>query len=509
MKIRPIIIYPFLIAYAENIKGLILPEVSLPLSVSFFLTLMLFLLAKIVFRDWYKAGIAAAIIIIVIENYILGFDFVRKTVLDQFIKGKHKFGFLVVTTGLLIFLYFLRKSKQRFRLSASILNVFSVILISLPVVQIAVYEISNKSPTINAVTLPKLEKNGHPQTGELPDIYYFILDRYGQNKTISSNYGYDNSVFIKSLEKKGFHIVSDSWSNYTTSALSLASSLNMSYLDNLAQNPGINSADEKILLKLIENNLVVKFLKSMGYKYIHVGSWWNATAKNKYADRNIKGALALSELSQVIYSRTIFYPITVKLKVPLLDGRYAQFIRIPSQFSEIANIPKMKEPTFIFAHFLIPHPPYVFDKDGNFITEEEENKRSERDNYIGQLEYANKKILELVNTLLTSAKDNKPIIVIQGDEGPYPGEYLKNSLKYDWKKAGDDIIQQKMGILNAIYFPDSRYESFSPVTSPVNSFRIVFNTWFNQKLELLPDISFLSNVGKPYDFVKKIERNQK
>ena len=110
------------------------------------------------------------------------------------------------------------------------------------------------------------------------------------------------------------------------------------------------------------------------------------------------------------------------------------------------------------------------------------------------MEYANKKILELVNTLLTSAKDNKPIIVIQGDEGPYPGEYLKNSLKYDWKKAGDDIIQQKMGILNAIYFPDSRYESFSPVTSPVNSFRIVFNTWFNQKLELLPDISFLSNV---------------
>ena len=49
-----------------------------------------------------------------------------------------------------------------------------------------------------------------------------------------------------------------------------------------------------------------------------------------------------------------------------------------------------------------------------------------------------------------------------------------------------------MSILNAYYFPGGRYEGLYQDISPVNSFRVVLNTFFGAKLPLLPDRSFFS-----------------
>ena len=64
----------------------------------------------------------------------------------------------------------------------------------------------------------------------LPDIYYIILDGYARADVLDSVYGYDNSEFIFWLEQHGFQVARGSRSNYSQTYLSLASSLNMTYL---------------------------------------------------------------------------------------------------------------------------------------------------------------------------------------------------------------------------------------------------------------------------------------
>ena len=58
-----------------------------------------------------------------------------------------------------------------------------------------------------------------------------------------------------------------------------------------------------------------------------------------------------------------------------------------------------------------------------------------------------------------------------------------------------------MSILNAYYFPGGRYEGLYQEISPVNSFRVVLNTFFGAKLPLLPDRSFFSTWTDPYRFI--------
>jgi hypothetical protein len=58
-----------------------------------------------------------------------------------------------------------------------------------------------------------------------------------------------------------------------------------------------------------------------------------------------------------------------------------------------------------------------------------------------------------------------------------------------------------MSILNAYFFPDRKYDGLYPDITPVNSFRVVLDTFFGARLGLLPDKSYFSTWGEPYRFM--------
>ena len=58
-----------------------------------------------------------------------------------------------------------------------------------------------------------------------------------------------------------------------------------------------------------------------------------------------------------------------------------------------------------------------------------------------------------------------------------------------------------MSILNAYYFPGRNYGGLYERISPVNSFRVVLNTFFGAGLDLLPDKNFFSTWSDPYTFI--------
>jgi hypothetical protein len=56
-----------------------------------------------------------------------------------------------------------------------------------------------------------------------------------------------------------------------------------------------------------------------------------------------------------------------------------------------------------------------------------------------------------------------------------------------------------MTILNALYLPEVVLHQ-ADTTSPVNTFRLIFNQYFGAELDILDDVSYISSYSAPYDF---------
>jgi hypothetical protein len=244
---------------------------------------------------------------------------------------------------------------------------------------------------------------------------------------------------------------------------------------------------------------------------VRFGSWWGPTSKNKQADMNFKLGF-LPEFSSILFRTTIFFPVAVAFGMD--DRREEICKRVLYKFDALSEIPMLNKPTFVFAHMIIPHSPYVFDRHGNFLTEDKVNEKSRRENYIDQLLFTNLKVKALIDKLLSNSKI-QPIIILQGDEGTFPERHSregKNFRNFNWKQATDAELKEKMSILNAYYFPDTDNSVLYPSITPVNSFRLVFNLYFGTDLQLLSDESYAFvneyHLYSFFDVTDKVTRSQ-
>jgi hypothetical protein len=130
------------------------------------------------------------------------------------------------------------------------------------------------------------------------------------------------------------------------------------------------------------------------------------------------------------------------------DG--GQCRRVPRTFELLEELSRRSEPTFVFAHILVPHPPFVFDENGNCKSEAESASEDPRVNYVDQVKYINGKIKELVSSLMADPND-MPLIILQSDEGPFPARYAKNNDGFDWRQATPGELRHKTDILNGNY----------------------------------------------------------
>ena len=417
----------------------------------------------------------------------------------SFVIGRHRY--LLPAWGIFFAcsVYFIIKTRRHLHNFTNILNIVAACLVIIPLINITVYKLNTRVVWQDIKSTEKIKTSTIylRKADALRDIYYIILDRYASTSTLKEIYNFDNSKFIDYLSNRGFYVASESRSNYLESDQSLASSLNMEFINHLSEKIGEESDYRMPIFALLQDYKVWRFLKSKGYKFIHFGSYWGPTRKNRYADLNFNFHSPPGFLIR-LYRNTMFWPIGVKLGI--FNPFQEHWKRVLYKFDKLAEIPNIKEPTFVFAHMIIPHDPYVFDRNGNFLREEEVKKRSKIVNYVDQLIFTNKKVRVLIDKLLSNSKV-PPIIILQADEGPYPRRCKQGDKNFNWKQANKIELREKLGILNAYYLPDADKNVLYPSITPVNSFRLIFNLYFNTHLELLPDESYARvDANHPYKF---------
>jgi len=336
--------------------------------------------------------------------------------------------------------------------------------------------------------------------GRRPDIYWIVLDAYGRADTLARLYGHDNGGFLQFLRDRGFWVGDCSRSNYTLTPLSLSATLNFEYHD-LSLLPRNKLQQVNWFTGRIRDSRLVRFLGNEGYRTVALASS-SACAELPDADVFVTAPARLfgfpiepSPFEALFVDATIFAD---RASFFGLRGPFARHRdRVLNVVRHLPFGPSDGRPSFVVAHVLCPHPPFVFDADGAFVppsypftlwgandlrnharmTSEEYAER-----YREQLRFVNDQVKAAVERLV--ALDPQPVIIVQGDHGP--GAYTNL----------DDVEQtdldERFGILNAIFLPGRPEVAARSTLSSVNTFRLVLHEVFGADLPLLPDRSFFA-----------------
>ncbi|OGY28213.1 MAG: hypothetical protein A2Z42_03895 [Candidatus Woykebacteria bacterium RBG_19FT_COMBO_43_10] len=498
-------IFPVLFLYSHNIKELFINSTFLPLAVALALTSFLTIVLKIFMKDFKKVAAFVSLLLVLFFSYGHILTLVKNFELNLLGRSIDP-NILVFYSWIVLFAvggYLVARSQKNLTLVTIFLNVVSIALVSISLVNIVVFSLKEGqlpfSPSITAQE-PKDSTSSPIQKRDRPDIYYLILDRYAAASVLKHDFDFDNSAFINFLEENGFYVAGEARANYPKTFLSLASSLNMRYLGDLSQKYP-DSSDWAVVYPKIHNNKVINFLRSQGYEIIHFGDWWEPTRINKLADRNFNyyGTGITDEFANKLLETTFVYP--------LIRTENSWYDRVRNghnyQFKELGKLASQPGPKFVFAHILLPHDPYVFKEDCTPNNEEITlGSEDEKKAYLAQLSCTNQKVESLVKTLLeTSAQ--KPIIILQSDEGPFSEEF-KGEVGggVDWNKLSLDSLKAHLKILNAYLLPGESKKLLYPTITPVNSFRLIFSSYFEADFEPLPDKSYIfPDIDRPYTFI--------
>lgn len=342
-----------------------------------------------------------------------------------------------------------------------------------------------------------------------PDVYYIILDGYGRKDILQAFYDFDNSDFLDALGARGFYVAEESSSNYVQTLLSLSSTLNMDYIQSLSTD-GIKIEDREALVELLAKSEVRDTLAQNGYELVSFRNSYNATVSNAeiyYDDTGL--AYPVTAFESIVIDRTL---ARVLLYVPAFNKAFVEVPydthrdQILSTFARLREIPGLDGDYFVYAHIIAPHPPFVFDEDGEALPHNEPFRLADGNQYIKnhsradyvtgyrrQIQYINILVLGTVDAIL-AASETPPIIIIQGDHGP--GSRLHQGL------LEKTLPAERFGILNAYYFPGQDYTSLYPSISPVNSFRVLLDQFFGTDHALIPDRHYYSPWGYPFDFIE-------
>ena len=417
--------------------------------------------------------------------------------------------FLFVATLTVIFFFLIKKQVSIRPLLVTGLNYITIVLLLMTFFQIGKFVIPGYKArqefkrSWDQTIAQEIAQNSSKQPQTKPDVYYIILDGFARSDILQDLYQVDNTDFINALEERGFYVAEKSYSNYSQTRTSLTSSLNMMYLDGTLTYTGNDSVDTYSLYYMLKNNQVMNLFSTNGYRI--------ESFKTEYSFTDFSNLESHHDFRNIPKKFTQTFISSTAASILINPSLYSWHSKIVDYvFESLPQLATRQGPQFTFAHISCPHPPFVFNADGSpkkvdrvFLTTDQDGflmigtSDEYLEGYGDQINYVQKKTIEMVDQIIAQSKVPF-ILILQADHGPGLQSVAMNLEGVN--------PEERMSILNAYYFYDQNYQGLSPTITPVNTFRLIFDQYFDQDLPLLENHHFYSTFVSPLELINVDDR---
>jgi hypothetical protein len=379
------------------------------------------------------------------------------------------------------------------------LTLVSVLLVGYTTLQLVGGLRQERDP--QAFVPPPSVLNDRAKPVDLPDIYLIILDKYTGGDVLAQNFGFDNREFETFLRDRGFVVPKHSRANYPQTYLALAAMLNLDYVHNLPR--------RFHLYDLIENNRLAAFLKLQGYRFVFFPTPFKFTYQNRNADLQLPAPKQIRGELGAAWQQSTMLPDLLSAGCALVGCQPGSLRYVPEsadimdqKFERMKNLAGGDPPTFVLAHLLLPHEPYIYHADcthrdpywplGTGRRGDGEATRG----YLDQISCTNRKVEALVDSILTRSR-HPPVILIQADHGH---GRLGNLPEYEQVSASQ--LRERMSVFSAYHLPGVGTGSVGDSITPVSVTRLVLRHYFGADLPPIQDASYWAADGRPTELVR-------
>ena len=466
---------------------------------------IIFMLFAGLYRNVHSASLATFLLSFSIFSYGRIYEGLKNLGLPGDSLIRHRYLLPTLFVVILVALLLIWKNQPKPNLS-KYLNIISIVLLGLPTIQIIGFFIETNTLISNQSTDETMCDPFTQIPEDPPDIYIIIMDGYERADILKEMHGFDNSQFLNWLETNDFYVAEGSLSNYRHTELSIASLLNMNYIQSFPEKYSEDRNNRMGIIAMISENLLRHELECRGYKTVafDTGLFWTkwenvdyflSQSFGPFEDIHVLGKL--TNFEALLFNTTIGRAINDGVltfnekQAPVsVDQHDDHRNRILFTFDQLEKVPSLPSPKIVFVHILSPHPPMVFGPNGEAVSygdfkatlSDVDKERFFLNAYADQVSFLNSALKQAVISIVQQSKTS-PIIIIQGDHG--------------W---ADRNKEDKLSILNAYHLPNVDEQFLYPKITPINTFRLIMSHYFNADYPLLPDESYYSDDSAVFQF---------
>jgi hypothetical protein len=337
-----------------------------------------------------------------------------------------------------------------------------------------------------------------------PNLYHIVLDGYGREDVLEEVYAIERPL-AEFLRARGFFVAARAHANYPQTAASLASALNFTPVQDLFEEIEAGTQSRLPLKRAIGNNRLVRSLREAGYEIVEIPTDYSLVELAN-ADRRLAPLLHFTELDHALLTVSGVSYLQQLIGGGPGDLSFALHRRHLRHTLDALPGAAGEGPTYVFAHLLAPHPPFVFRADGTPAASDRAfafadgdhwtaGARRHGDDYIkGYREQAlwlDARLRVTLERILE--RDPGAVILLYSDHGP--GAHLH------WEDPGTTDLRERLGILFAVRWPGGDYASLYPTITPVNGIRILLDQLLGAALPRIEDRIWFSTWDRPYAFI--------
>lgn len=422
--------------------------------------------------------------------------------LQIYLRGEYKKEHVLVLTvvpvvGLFLFLW--RSRSGVFESLNKVMNVVGCVLIAGPVFTLVSGSVFGEESMDEEIKIGEVAE-------VRPDIYFIIMDAYTGSDALREFYDFDNSDFIGRMEEMGFYFPKNVYSNFPWTEMSVPSTMNMEFVQELRKEDGQGLLTKNYLHRVLKDNRLVRLLKSQDYEVVNIFSGFKPAENMRGVDVSYVGEdNQMEDYLELLVGDTALYGFTFhRHYLENWAKRLAE--KLDFQFDGLREMAGKEggRPRFIFCHVMSPHPPFFFDASGNLNPPSFRKDRNEGDGlllgytteeykvaYVAQVQALNQRLVDMLGDVVGGLK-RPTVIIVQGDHG---GRMYKDDQENGKRR-------EVFSALNMVYGPKELQKQYYDGVTLVNTFRILGDYYFGWGMGLRPDRSYVCSLDKePYELV--------